>query len=221
MEFLDIFVEFGGLEPGDSVLEAGCGFGRIAVPLTKYLDNHGKYEGFDVVPEAVSWCQTRISPRYPNFRFRLVDIRNGVYNPSGSVDPADFKFPYPAGSFSFVYLTSVFTHLMPSAVQNYVREIARVLAKGGRCAITGFLLDERSIRLMKSGKSELDFPADFRSHRIQDPTRPERAIAYDAKFIVDLFEESGLNLVEPILWGSWSGRESFVSVQDIVVTERE
>src|SRR5688572_1567865 len=39
------------LQPDDYVLDIGCGIGRIARPLTKYISNTGGYYGFDVVPE--------------------------------------------------------------------------------------------------------------------------------------------------------------------------
>ena len=37
-EYLGYFTELGGLRPGDRVLDAGCGVGRMALPLTGYLD---------------------------------------------------------------------------------------------------------------------------------------------------------------------------------------
>ena len=35
-KFLQYFIDFGGLKPDDSVLDCGCGVGRMAIPLTKY-----------------------------------------------------------------------------------------------------------------------------------------------------------------------------------------
>ncbi|MDQ2688224.1 MAG: class I SAM-dependent methyltransferase, partial [Armatimonadota bacterium] len=40
-------VEAGGLQSNESVLEIGCGYGRIALPLTHYLNASGRYEGID------------------------------------------------------------------------------------------------------------------------------------------------------------------------------
>lgn len=36
------------LIPGERVLDVGCGVGRMAIPLTRYLSAEGSYEGFDV-----------------------------------------------------------------------------------------------------------------------------------------------------------------------------
>src|SRR5262245_3915631 len=61
------------MQPSDRVLEAGCGVGRIAIPLTEYL-REGSYHGFDIVPQGIRWCQRRITPRFPNFEFTVVDV---------------------------------------------------------------------------------------------------------------------------------------------------
>lgn len=72
--FLENLVQLGGLKPDERILDVGCGIGRVAVPLTGYLDENGSYEGIDVIPEAISWCQKSITPRHPNFRFVLADV---------------------------------------------------------------------------------------------------------------------------------------------------
>ena len=83
-----------GLKPDERVLDAGCGIGRIAVPLTEYLDESGGYEGFDIAPEGIAWCRENITPRYPNFRFQVADIYNKSYNPEGSQKADEYEFPY-------------------------------------------------------------------------------------------------------------------------------
>jgi SAM-dependent methyltransferase len=155
-EYLRYFVELGGLRPHERVLDVGCGIGRMAVPLTRYLDNRGSYEGIDVFPKGIAWCQENITPRYPNFRFRVADIKNKEYNPGGRFAASEYEFPYAEASFDFVLLTSVFTHLLPDEVENYLSEIERVLAPGGRCFASFFLLNEESLELLHSGRSTID-----------------------------------------------------------------
>jgi Methylase involved in ubiquinone/menaquinone biosynthesis len=60
-EFLGHFVRLGGLKPSDRVLDIGCGIGRMAVPLTQYLDSDAVYEGIDPVGEGIAWCTKTIS----------------------------------------------------------------------------------------------------------------------------------------------------------------
>ena len=75
-EFLDYFIRLAELKPDHRVLDVGCGVGRIAAPLADYLSPGGSYEGFDIVSGGIEWCQTNITPRFPNFRFQVADIYN-------------------------------------------------------------------------------------------------------------------------------------------------
>jgi len=38
----------------------------MVVPLTGYLSDE-EYEGFDLMPEAIEWCQENITPDIPTF----------------------------------------------------------------------------------------------------------------------------------------------------------
>ena len=77
-------------------------------------------------PEAIEWCQREVTSRYPNFRFTHVDVFNAAYNPSGALRASEFSFPYRAEQFDLVFLYSVFTHLLPEALEHYLSEIGRV-----------------------------------------------------------------------------------------------
>ncbi len=220
-QFLGYFRDLGGLRPDDRVLDVGCGIGRMAIPLTRYLSAQGSYDGFDIVPHGIAWCSRRISKRFANFRFRLVAIRNSDYNPHGHIEAARFTFPYPDGAFDFVFLTSVFTHMLPEEVDNYLKETARVLAPGGRCFITWFLLTDESRRLIAQGKSTLPFAHALGDCLTTDATVRERAIAYDEGRVHDMYAASHLRLKAPAAYGSWSGRSDFLTYQDVVVAHRD
>jgi SAM-dependent methyltransferase len=218
-EFLGHFVELGHLRPTDQVLDVGSGIGRMANPLTGFLDG-GSYEGFDIVPEGVEWCTRQISSRFPHFRFQLADIRNAAYHPRGTQQAADYRFPYPDGTFDFAFATSVFTHMRPPEVTRYLQEIARVLRPGGRCLLTFFLSNASSLEGIASGASAIDFRHQLDGFRTSDRRTPEAAIALPEAFIRDLYESAGLELEEPIRFGSWSGRASFLSYQDIWLAQK-
>ena len=219
-EFLRHFVDLGGLRPNERVLDLGCGIGRMAVPLTRYLDERGSYEGFDIFPKGIAWCHQNITPRYPNFRFRVADIHNKEYNPGGKFAASEYELPYDNASFDFVFLTSVFTHLLPDEVDNYLSEIRRVLTPGGRCLASFFLLNEESLELLRSGSSTIDFKYDFGKYRTKNASIPEAAVAYPEGFIRHLYSRHALSIADPIRYGSWPGRKDFLSYQDLVIALR-
>lgn len=215
--FLEFFKELGGLQPGERVLEVGCGAGRMAVPLTRYLGRGGSYEGFDVAVDEVRWCQKNISARYPQFHFHVSDVFNGAYNPAGRAKPSEYRFPYEDESFDFVLLTSVFTHMLPDDTENYLREVTRVLKSGGRCLTTFFLLTGESLRLVHEGKSRFAFVHDYGTYRVVDPELPEAAVAYREDFVLPLFGRCGLHIRPGVYYGNWCGRSEHLDFQDILI----
>jgi len=130
-EFFKHFVELGGLKKSDNVLDVGSGIGRMAIPLINYLDSNSRYEGIDIVQSGISWSKKNITTKYPNFNFLLADIYNKAYNPKGRFKASEYKFPFEDSSFDFVFLTSVFTHMLPKDLENYLMQISRVLINGG------------------------------------------------------------------------------------------
>lgn len=222
-EFFKYFVELGGLKQHEKVLEVGCGIGRMAVPLMGYLkkEKGGSYEGFDIVDQGVDWCQKKITRKASHFHFQLADIYNYGYNPCGKYLADEYQFPYENESFDFVFLTSVFTHMLPPAVENYFSEINRVLKQGGRCFITYFLLNRESIKSVNTQSSTIDFKYKVNGYRIKDPDVPEAAVAYHEKYIRELYEKNNLQISPPIHYGSWCGRKNFLSYQDIVVAVKK
>jgi SAM-dependent methyltransferase len=219
-EFLKYFIELAGLKPFNSVLDAGCGIGRMAIPLTGYLDIRGRYEGFDVMDHGIKWCQGHITRRYPNFNFQLVDIYNQGYNPKGKWRASEYRFPFEDSTFDLVCMTSVFTHMLPADMENYFCEVARVLKPGGRSLITFFLLNIESLDLIHRKVSTRAFDYQMNGYCTTNPSEPEEAIAYPEAHIRGLYQEYGLNISQPIRYGSWPGREAFLSYQDIVIAEK-
>lgn len=219
-EFYGYLLGDAGLKPDERVLDVGCGCGRIALPLTKYLSPAGSYEGFDIMPPLVNWCQRRISRRHPNFRFHLADVHNPVYHPAGRQQPHAYRFPFESASFDCVFLTSVFTHMLPAGLETYLSEISRVLRPGGRTLITFFLLNDESRKLIDQGRSSQPFRHPHDECLVVQPEAPEAAIAYPEETVRRLHAEHGLDLCGPILYGNWCGRENGRSYQDIVLAER-
>ncbi len=216
-EFLNHFISMGELKPYEAILDVGCGCGRMSLPLTTYLNNKGRYDGFDIVKESVAWCQQNISKKYPNFNFKHSDIYNKEYNKNGKINSRDFIFPYDDNSFDFIFLTSVFTHMLPEDMEHYFSEISRTLKNGGRCLISFFLLNEESRLLMKEKPQQLKFEFDQEIFRTIDADIPEKAISYDEKYIKQVYLKNNIRIKYPIHYGFWCSRSTHLSYQDIII----
>ncbi|MFZ5813586.1 MAG: class I SAM-dependent methyltransferase [Thermodesulfobacteriota bacterium] len=217
-DIVSLCVDHGGLRPDAAVLDAGSGAGRVAVALCDYLDASGSYEGFDVYPPGVEWCQRAITPLFPRFRFQIVDVYNRLYYPYGSIHPSTFVFPYADARFDFVILNSVFTHMRPAEVENYLGQIHRVLRPGGKCFITFFLLDDRTRELIAAGAAAWRFEHVFGLFAVHSLDDPEEAVAYEESFVRKLFAQKGFDLAAQV-YGGWRGIAS-PTHQDVIVAAR-
>lgn len=207
--YLDVFKEYCGLTPDHHVLDVGSGIGRIAIPLSKYLNSNGSYEGFDIVKKGVDWCKKHISNLHPNFNFTYIDLKNDLYNLKTSQSAKDFVFPYENNSFDLVVLTSVFTHMMPKDVENYTKEIFRVLKPNGRCLVTYFILNSESKSYMKNS-SGLSFKYKYDNYSLIDKDVKEANIAFEEDYLIDVINQNSLS-IEKSFYGFWSGRPKDLS----------
>lgn len=219
-EFRGHIRELAGLEPSDRVLEVGSGIGRIALPLTEELDERGSYDGVEIVKRGVRWCEANITSAHPNFRFHHADIANGTYNRRGKISAQEYRFLFEPASFDLALLTSVFTHLLAPAVERYVAELERVIVPGGRILATFYLLNEESERLLREGRTVIEFPYQAEGARIMDQHAPENAVAFPERDVVDLLGRHGFEVRRPIHYGSWCERPKGMSHQDIVIAVR-
>jgi SAM-dependent methyltransferase len=217
-EFMAHFVELAGLRPHERVLDIGCGVGRMARPLSRYLVRPGSYAGFDVDRAAIGWCRRRYRA-LPYFHFHVADVHSRRFNPSGALSAADYRFPYADGSFDFVIGVSVFTHLLEGEARHYIDEIGRVLGSGGRLLATFFLLTDASRALIAEGVAGLPFLEAHERVAVLSDAVPEEAVAYGDDWVAEALAGAGLELVSTHP-GSWSGREDCTSFQDIVVARR-
>jgi len=211
-EFMGYLRSLAGLRPDERVLDIGCGCGQMALHLKNYLDENGSYVGVDIHRPSINWCLQKIARRYQNFQFAHIDVRNLAYNPNAAQHAEAYVFPFADHSFDLILLKSVFTHMRPPEVSNYVSEVARLLKSNGRCLATFFLLNDEQAALPK----ELAFNYGEGEWRYVHEHSPESAVAYDETFVMQLLEKYGL-VVEKRLYGRWSGREDGLSYQDILV----
>jgi ubiquinone/menaquinone biosynthesis C-methylase UbiE len=102
-----------GLKPQDSIVDVGCGSGRLAKPLSE--EHKGQYLGTDIVVDLIEHANKLVKKNHWNF-----EIVEGLTIPKAS-ETTDYVCFY-----------SVFTHLLHEQSYNYLREAYRVLKKGGK-----------------------------------------------------------------------------------------
>jgi cyclopropane fatty-acyl-phospholipid synthase-like methyltransferase len=123
-----------GLTEESSLLDWGCGAGRLAVGVKKELGHVRDYHGVDVQPELLNWAADNLSDEHT--RFTLVDQHNERYNPGGETT---YDIPAAADSVDVLYSYSVFSHMLTDDVRGYAGTIARILATEGRAFMTAFV----------------------------------------------------------------------------------
>jgi ubiquinone/menaquinone biosynthesis C-methylase UbiE len=106
-----------GINPADTVLEIGCGVGRLAPHLAPFCRH---WIGCDVSPNMLKFA-----------RERLVAVPNIQLVETSGYDLA----PIESRSIDAVYCTVVFMHLDEWERYGYVLEAFRVLRPGGRLCV--------------------------------------------------------------------------------------
>lgn len=92
-----------------------------------------------------------------------------------------------------------------------------MLAPGGRCSISCFLLEPESLALIEAASATLDLRHVRDGYRIVDEQSPEKTVAHDEKLFWEMFAQHGLEVVGSIKRGSWCGRPSGGAYQDEIV----
>jgi ubiquinone/menaquinone biosynthesis C-methylase UbiE len=101
-----------GLKPHHHLVDVGCGSGRLALPMSRYLT--GTYLGIDLVPDLVTHAEA-ICDR-PDWRFEVID---------------HIAIPEADERADMVCFFSVMTHLLHEQSFWYLQEARRVLKPGG------------------------------------------------------------------------------------------
>jgi len=199
----DHFEDLCELTSHSNILDVGCGCGSLAYSLIKYRNFQGNYEGFDVIKEFTDWLAENVTSKYPNYHFKHANVYNKSYNPSGKIEPTEFRFPYKSNTFDMALLGSVFTHMLPSDLENYLSEVNRVLKPQGKCLISYFLLSSERPQSIVDHEFRKRFVDSGRGYWTINIERPEDAVAYQQGFILSLYKTYGLQLAAPVIYSGY------------------
>jgi SAM-dependent methyltransferase len=211
-QHLDLLKTYGDLKSENDVLDIGSGIGRSAYALKTFLNEKASYEGFDIVEKGVIWCQKNITTQYPNFNFTYTPLNNDLYYLSNKKAEL-FRFPYSDNKFDLVFLFSVFTHMQPAEVQNYLNEINRVLKPNGKCVSTFFVYNFENEHEISNNNGDFSFKFQKDGYRLMNDKVPSANIAFSEIKLNEMIEIAGLKKINQVN-GYWKSKVIINQLQD-------
>lgn len=112
------------LQPGETLLDVGCGTGGVTIPAKMRVGGNGSVAGIDPAPEMIA-----VARRKAQRAGVEIDFRVGVIE----------ALPFPAGTFDVVTSSLMMHHLPPPLRVKGLAESWRVLKPGGRILIADML----------------------------------------------------------------------------------
>jgi ubiquinone/menaquinone biosynthesis C-methylase UbiE len=111
------------LEPGESVLDVGCGTGTLAIAAKRQVGTTGTVYGVDASPEMLARAEKKARAAGAGVVFKQAYAQ---------------KLPFSDGQFDVVLATVMLHHLPGTAREELAVEMRRVLKPGGRVLAIDF-----------------------------------------------------------------------------------
>jgi ubiquinone/menaquinone biosynthesis C-methylase UbiE len=121
--FRERLIELAAVEPGDSVLDIGCGTGTLAIVSTRHVGPTGSVYGIDASPQMIARATQKARKAGAPAVFQLA---------------AAERLPFPDARFDVVLSTLMFHHLPRNTRKQCTTEIRRVLKRQGRVLVVDF-----------------------------------------------------------------------------------
>ena len=133
-----------GLEANSTLLDFGCGNGRLGVHAVKYL-NGGTYLGVDIAPTFLAHAALRLEPLQATGSCSVRLIHQ-----------ADETFDLADHCVDFACAYSVFTHMEHEDMYRYLVQFKRIIRPGGRLIISCLPLTLEAARNVFLAEATLD-----------------------------------------------------------------
>jgi ubiquinone/menaquinone biosynthesis C-methylase UbiE len=133
--FREKLLRFARLQPGETVLDVGCGTGSLAIAAKMQVGPAGKVCAVDASPEMLARARKKARKAGLEVTFEQA--------------PAQ-ALPFPDGHFNAVLSTVILHHLPRIGRAECAREMRRVLKPGGRVLAVDFAEPEGEKGFLKS-----------------------------------------------------------------------
>src|SRR6266571_231149 len=136
------------VQPGEQVLDVGCGTGTLALEVARHVGSAGRVAGIDPGTEQIARARAKAARRNVPIEFQI-----GVIE----------QLPFPDQAFDVALSTLMMHHLPAPLKRQGLAEIARVLKPGGRLVIADFTRKQerqgRAARFHAGGSNMQDLAA--------------------------------------------------------------
>ncbi len=136
------------MQPGEQVLDVGCGTGTLAMEVARRVGRAGRVAGVDPGTQQIARARAKAARRNLPIEFQ-----------TGMIE----QLPFPDQSFDVVFSTLMMHHLPAPLKRQGLAEIARVLKPGGRLVMADFKRKQerqgRAARFHAGGSSMHDLAA--------------------------------------------------------------
>jgi ubiquinone/menaquinone biosynthesis C-methylase UbiE len=116
-------VDLARIQPGETVLDVGCGTGTLAMEVARRVGRAGRVAGIDPGRQQIVRARAKAARRNVPIEFQ-----------SGVIE----QLAFPDQTFDVVFSTLMMHHLPAPLKRQGIAEIARVLKPGGRLVIADF-----------------------------------------------------------------------------------
>lgn len=103
-------IELAGLEPGEAVLDVGCGTGTLAIAAKRYVGTTGMVSGIDASPEMIDRAKRKARNSGVEVTFQTAVVE---------------ALPFADASFDVVLSTLMLHHLPRPLREQCAREVRR------------------------------------------------------------------------------------------------
>ena len=130
-----------GLKPGDTIVDFGCGTGRLAVHAIPWLADDGRYVGIDISKTMLAHARVMVGEKVSSHCCSVEFLHQTTPN-----------FPLPEKSVDMVCALSVFTHMEHEDSYRYLRGARRIIKEGGKFIYSCLTMEELAFGARSSSR---------------------------------------------------------------------